>query len=230
MKSTTLLILLVSLSTSLAAQVILSPSPSSEELKVQFTKAMQAESDPYKVLQAVAQLEDGAVPGLTALVNEPVDPNASTEVIGREERSKVYATMSLESIGTESAYRALISSARQGSGERRGIALNALSTTYYDRVRAEGWTPDKEVIHVLLAGADDPSDVNHLNTTVAATARSGLNTWIGWDLGDSVERTITVGKDKKTYSISEYREVVWRDIENRLTWNPDLGRFEVGPK
>lgn len=230
MKSTVLFIVSIALSAHLVAQIAISPLPSSEELKAQFTAAIQAESDPYEVIRAVAHREDGAVPGLTTLLNEPVDPNATAEVAGREEKIKVYSIMALKSIGTEAAYSALISSAHQGSGECRGIALNALSTTYHEKARTEGWNPDKEVIHVLLAGADDPTEINHLNATVAATARGGLKTWIGWDLGDSVEKTITVGKDAKTYAIAEYREIVWRDVENRLNWNPDLGKFEVSPK
>jgi hypothetical protein len=230
MKSIILFFVFVSLSTRLGAQIILSPLPSSEELKALFTSAIQAESDPYEVLQAVARQENGAVPGLTALLNERIDPDGSPDVALKGEQVKVYATMSLESIGTEAAYGAIISSASQGSGESRGIGLNALGTTYYDHVRAKGWAPDKEVVHLLLAGADDPSEIDHLNSTVSATARRGLITWIGWDLGDSVEKTITVGKDAKPYAISEYREMAWRDIENRLRWNPDLGKFEVSPK
>ena len=230
MKSTVLFIVSIALSANLVAQIAFSPVPSSEELKAQFTAAIRAESDPFEVLRAVAYRENDAVPGLVVLLNEPVDPNATTEVTGREEKIKVIAIMALESIGTETAYSALVSVACLGSSECRGIALNALSTAYYERVRAEGWAPEKEIIHVLLAGADDPSEIAHLNTTVAATARGGLKTWIGWDLGDSVEKTITVGKDAKTYAIAEYREIVWRDVENRLNWNPDLGKFEASPK
>jgi len=160
---------------------------------------------------------------------EPGDTLQSPGVVVDHDVS-AYIIASLEGIATQACYDMLMQAAASHPNPGvRGSSLIALGNSYHDRVSSDALKPNPEIVHLLLKCADDKESVLSRKKSIGEIARSGLLTWTGMDLGESIgdPPTILVGKTKTQMSIGEYREYWWSTQSSKLTWNKEDGRFTV---
>lgn len=219
---------------SLSAQtkLPLSPTPTLAELKSLFTATGKGEYDPFDVLHELGQRGAKVIPAASALVISETSAKADSVTRLVERRNRIYAAQSLELIGTTSAYSALLNAASSHSDpDTRGIALNIIANSYYNKTQQEGLTPDKELIRLLIKTADDTTRVAQLYKTTAHIAREGLKNWLGVDFGEPDTlgggKKIKVGKDKQEVKLSDYRDAWLQQNFAKINWNKSKGKFQI---
>ena len=198
---------------------VLSGTPTAPELSRFFSDAGDGRRDLFQCLGLVHERGENAVPGLVAVLNTD-----NLRV------NRLYASMALEHICSPAAIAGLQKAAQSDPDiEVRAAALNALATTYYDKVVTDRLTPDKEIVQLLMRCADDTTAVDYLKLSLGKVARIGLQNWMGRDFGEPSTGVVRVkvGQTIVPMTLPEYREFWWQKYGNRLRWNWQSGHFEM---
>jgi hypothetical protein len=246
-------------------RLILSATPTSEELTMVFLRAHAGKADPFDVLAAVTLRGDRVVPVLdkviladslivspsstddSALVRDFLTirrpepwclkpgvrpPDVAADELALRDRAmrniRIFALMSLEAIGTRSAYDLLLTYAQSAlDANIRGMAINALATTFREDTYIQQAVPGKEILHAFLKNADDTQTVPYLQTSIGELARKGLITWLDYDTGEPQGKSVRLldGKGADRGSLADFREQWWLANEKALVWDPESKMF-----
>ena len=129
-------------------------NPSARQITKLLIETTEGIHDPFAVLRKIGSMGNAVVPALkTFLFNTPtikvasISPEGKRDSVLAPKPHKVYAIEALELIGTPQAYQVVASAAQSDSNiDVKGMALRALSTTYYERAREDSLVPDKQVV------------------------------------------------------------------------------------
>jgi hypothetical protein len=228
--------------TTAAGPVLKMPStPTAVELTRLLSETTTGQHDPFLVLPRVASLGDNVISALRGfLFATPIVKVAVFDSTGAVKDSviapppnRVYGVLTLDLIGTPSAYQVLGDVVRLDTiGEVRGAALRAFAMNCYSRVQQGSLLPDKEVVHLLLGSMDDTTFVRGCSMAMGTIARQGLKNWTGTDYGEILPDTLKA-KDEKTLgmSLDQYREQWWQQNSATMQWNSNAGSFvQAKPK
>ena len=225
----------------------LSDSCTLSELTKIFAAPGRGKLDPFVALQAVIGKGDSAISSLDSLLfSDAIADIITTRMrfgtgvagdAGREiEKSdtvrpnKLYAVMALEANGSRESYPVLVRTAQlHPNKEVRGIALNALASTYHEGERLQKFVPDKELLHLLLSNVDDTTSVPYLAKSFGQIAREGLINWLGQDFGEpqGATRRLHDAKGVDRGSLGDYREQWWSSVASRIAWNAGSNSFQI---
>jgi hypothetical protein len=222
----------------------LSSAPTLGELTRVFAAPLKGGLDPFIALQAVIGKGEDAVAALDSLFwSDPVAELITTkggpgsrrsgELEQRSDTvrpSKLYAVMALEAIGSKGSYPVLFRLAQQHpNSDVRGLALNALATTFHEGDRLQNFVPDKELVHLLISCVDDTATVPYLAKSFGEIARQGLISWLGQDFGEpqGTTKRLRDAKEGEGETLAEYREAWWRSNASKVAWNRETGKFTI---
>lgn len=225
------------LETRKAVQLKLSPTPTVQEITDAFRMASSGQIDPFKIIHQVAERGDNAMPALSEfLFLEATAPEPLTVALTDDRMlnsvppspDRIYAAIALEAIGTKLAFETLIRAAASHKVEDvRAYALKAIATTFADRFRDQQEQPDKGLLHVFLRYADDPTEAKQFQKTFGEIAREGLRNWAGIDLGALDREPDYMNVNGQMIAKAQYRELWWQENKEKLSWNMEIGRFEI---
>jgi hypothetical protein len=225
------------LETKKAVQLKLSPTPTVQEITDAFRMASSGQMDPFKVIHQVAERGDNAMPALSeflfleATAPEPVTvalTDDRTVISLPSSPDRIYAAIALEAIGTKLAFETLVKAAATHKVEDvRAYALKTLARSFADRFGDQQEQPDKGLLHVFLRYADDPTEAKQFQKTFGEIAREGLRNWADIDLGALDREPEYVNVNGQAITKAEYRELWWQENKEKLSWNMEMGRFEL---
>jgi hypothetical protein len=212
----------------------ISENPTINEINNLFQLATNGRRDPFRIIALVSSRKDNSVPGLNAfLFTDNMKIKDSTVKITA---NKQYAVYALDAIGSAAAEELLINAAGSHPDINiRGLALNTVACNFYYRLKnnnmsagSNSLTPDKEIVHIMLENADDPTPVPCRNEALGKIAREGIKNWTGLDYGDLPnQKNLNVNSMNASLSMKAYREQWWQNNNSKLNWNSNTGHFEI---
>ncbi|MGD0338062.1 MAG: hypothetical protein ABSB78_04685 [Bacteroidota bacterium] len=211
-----------------------------DELVDSLTAASTGISDPFSVISNICEKKEGAIQALDELLSQDVvsdsgDTLSDKDTLLAHRPNSLLAVQVVELIGTPSACEILLQVAQlHHDVEVRGMALNALSTSYYQSVcnnpeSSSGYDPDVNIIHVLLKALDDSTKVIGLDKKIGEITREGFQNWTGVDTGEPGDSnsTITDPNTGETMTVAKYRDKWWSEVGVNMTWNAAAMRFQI---
>ncbi len=141
---------------------------------------------------------------------------------------RLYSVMVLEALGGKAAYTTLFQTVQTTADpDLKGIALNALSTSYHSGEYLQCFHPDKGIVHLLLENVDDTTILPYFQTTMGLVARQGLIAWFGMDTGDPLgtARRLLSAQGSDRGSLADYREQWWQLNQAAIAWDSGSLKF-----
>lgn len=211
-------------------------NPTARQITRLFINTTEGIYNPFMVVRGIDSLGNKVVPALkTFLFNTPVikeavkEPTGTIDSISAPKPDKFYAIMALSLIGTPQAFQVIGTAAASDSNPQvKGMALRALTTTYYYEARQNRITPDKSVVGLLMNNLYDTTYVRSCGYSIAQIARAGLKRWTGVEYGQATSAKFRKMEEQRLgMSLAKYREEWWQKNSSRMTWNVKEGRFEL---
>ncbi|PIP76437.1 MAG: hypothetical protein COW85_14270 [Ignavibacteria bacterium CG22_combo_CG10-13_8_21_14_all_37_15] len=202
-----------------SSQITLSNKPSAKEIGNLFYRVSTGELDIFTVLPAVIAKKEKAVHALEDLLSSP-----------RDTIRKEYLLMALDGISSKKAVELIIKTAlTERDVEVRGSAVRILAMNQYGRAVDDtlGAKPDKEILHVLYACADDTAMAANSGGRIGEIAREGIKNWTGKELGNLPLKSRMKKDGTQPQNASVRHEKHWQKITPKLKWDSDEKHFKV---
>lgn len=214
---------------------LFSANPTANEIASVLESAGNGAVEPMRVVQELIAGGSSLVPVLADVIAPdslvpPSQPGDSGKVRRPALANRVLLIYALDGIGSADAYSTIMRiGAPHPDAEIKGASMNALVHTYLAKVRSGALKPDCEVVHALVARADDPAFAKSLGRSVAWIAREGIRSWLNWDLGVFIrfQYKTVVNAVAITMPSAQYWEYWWSQNKPKIAWADNLGRFSI---
>ncbi len=218
-------------------QDTLSSVPDAVQLTNLFSKIASGQKDPFQAIPLIASRGNNALPALQSILTGQVNQTDSITA----QKNSLYAVMVLEAIGTSQTFSVMIQIASQDfDPEVRGAAMNSLANIYNQIAQGKQIIINDTVVMLFALNADDTTQVKYLQKSIGKISCEGIFNWTGlqWQepmtaaqeyIADSMaaQASGVLIKGLQRQASAEAHRQWWLDNQNRLQWNPLIGRFDI---
>jgi len=202
-----------------SSEITLSNKPSAKEIGNLFARVSTGELDIFTVLPVVIAKKEKTVRAIEELISSP-----------QKEIRKEYLLMALDGISNKKAVELIIKTVlTENDVEVRGSAVRILAMNQYGRTVEDtlGAEPDKEILHVLYACADDTAMAVNAGGRIGEIAREGIKNWTGEDFGNLPLTRSYVEDGTKQHDMTEHHAKYWEKVVSKLRWDDEEKHFKV---